>query len=356
MTNVTNKYFADIAIAPGELLLETIESLEMPQIELAERMGMAKKTINEIIKGKAPITPETALKLESVLGAPASFWNNLEVNYQEALARIKAQQEIEDEIEIVKQIPYSEMAKNIWIIKTRDVSEKVRNLRSYFGVASLKQIPKVNAAFRRSEGANVSEYALASWLRQGEIMAREIETEQFNKAKLRKLIPEFRKFTLKDPDEFYDEMVTLCSECGIALTVVKHLPKTYVCGATNWVNKNKAVVELSIRGGRADIFWFTFFHEIAHIIHHNEKEFHIHTTNNDCVEDEADDIAGNWLIPHDKYKDFIESGKYLNRLGIIQFANSIEVHPCIIIGRLQHEKKINYTAYSDLIPIFKATN
>lgn len=86
-----DKYFANIAIPPSETLLEVLESLNMTQKELAKRIGMSVKTINEIIKGKAPITAETALKLEIVLDTPASFWINLESNYREALARIKIQ-------------------------------------------------------------------------------------------------------------------------------------------------------------------------------------------------------------------------------------------------------------------------
>ena len=354
MINEKNKYFADIAIPPGETLLETIDALGMSQAELADRMGMAKKTINEIIKGKAPITQETALKLESVLGAPASYWNNLESNYQEALARINAQVEMQEEVNIAKEIPYAELASRNLVCATKNAIEKVKNLRSFFGVASLERIPDVSAAFRRKQNENVSEYALAAWLRQGELLAREINTEPFNKPKLKKLIPKFRQLTLMTPEEFYPQMVELCSSCGIALTIVKHLPKTYICGATNWVNKNKAVIELSVRGGRADIFWFTFFHEIAHIILHDEKEFHMQKTDDNCVaEDEADNTAGEWLIPPSGYEAFINSNQYLTKTGIIQFAKEIGIHPCIVVGRLQHEKRIGYNTCSDLIPILK---
>lgn len=78
------------ALPPGETLKETIESIGMTQAELAQRTGRPKKTINEIIKGKAAITPDTAIQLERVLGVPASFWNNLERNYQEKLKLLKA--------------------------------------------------------------------------------------------------------------------------------------------------------------------------------------------------------------------------------------------------------------------------
>jgi len=78
-----NQFNPDYAVLPGDILLEYLENIGMTQAELAAQMGVTIKTINEIIKGKAPITPETALKLETVLGRPAHFWNNLEQNYQE---------------------------------------------------------------------------------------------------------------------------------------------------------------------------------------------------------------------------------------------------------------------------------
>lgn len=102
---------------------------------------MARKTINEIIKGMAPITSETAVQLEDVLGAPARFWINLEANYQEALARIKNEDKINNEIAIAKEIPYAEMARLGWVSKTLNEKEKLENCKKYFAVSSLSLIP-----------------------------------------------------------------------------------------------------------------------------------------------------------------------------------------------------------------------
>ncbi len=77
------------AVPPGATLKETIEAMGISQAELAQRTGRSKKTINEIIKGKAAIMTDTAIQLERVLGVPASFWNNLERNYQETLERLE---------------------------------------------------------------------------------------------------------------------------------------------------------------------------------------------------------------------------------------------------------------------------
>jgi len=83
-----NQFKPDYAVLPGDTLKETIDALGMSQTDLAERTGRPVKTINEIIQGKAGITPETALQFEKVFNIPASFWNNLEQNYQESLAAL----------------------------------------------------------------------------------------------------------------------------------------------------------------------------------------------------------------------------------------------------------------------------
>lgn len=81
---IPNQYTPDYVSSPGETLQEMLSERGMSQAELARLTSIPKKTINEIINGKAAITPETALQFERVLGAPASFWNNRERHYKES--------------------------------------------------------------------------------------------------------------------------------------------------------------------------------------------------------------------------------------------------------------------------------
>lgn len=91
---VGNEYNPDYATPPGATLEETLKHLRMNQVrmnqaELAEHMGRLTKTVNEIIEGKAAITPAAALQLEKVTGIPAAFWNSRETRYREQLARLE---------------------------------------------------------------------------------------------------------------------------------------------------------------------------------------------------------------------------------------------------------------------------
>ncbi len=95
ITDNDKAIWPDIAIPPGDLLAETIEAKDLSQSELAKRMDRPIQVINEIIKGKRSITPETAIQLERVLGTPAYVWINLEKNYEYNKARLEALEELE---------------------------------------------------------------------------------------------------------------------------------------------------------------------------------------------------------------------------------------------------------------------
>jgi HTH-type transcriptional regulator/antitoxin HigA len=88
-----------IAIPPGATIREQLENRGMKQKEFALRMGLSEKHISRLINGQAELTEDVALRLESVLGLPASFWNNLEVLYREQLARVNAENRLEKDAE-----------------------------------------------------------------------------------------------------------------------------------------------------------------------------------------------------------------------------------------------------------------
>ena len=104
-------YRPDRVSAPGVTLLDLLEERGMTQAELAERTGRPLKTINEIIKGKAAITSETAIQLERALGTPAEFWSQREANYRAYLARQKELEHLAVQKDWLKQFPIKEMRK-----------------------------------------------------------------------------------------------------------------------------------------------------------------------------------------------------------------------------------------------------
>jgi HTH-type transcriptional regulator/antitoxin HigA len=336
-----------IAIPPGESIKEQLDDRAMSQTEFAERMGYTTKFISELINGKVPLSHQTALRLERVLGIPARFWNNLEALYQEDLARIKQEIELESELSIAELIPYSEMAKKKWIQTTKIPRERVELLRRYYSVASLKHVKKLNklcAVFRKVDHGKASEYALSAWMQKGFIEARELTTKSFNKKKLDSNLTKIRSFINEDPAFFQPKLIELLADCGVALVFLPHLKNTYAHGATTWENKNKAIIILSLRGKDADKFWFSLFHEIGHLILHGKDNTFIQyddMTAHDNRETEADLFASNILIPAIAYHNFIEMADFSEQ-SISIFASFISIHPGIVVGRLQHDQIIGF--------------
>ncbi|HDS03147.1 MAG TPA: helix-turn-helix domain-containing protein [Firmicutes bacterium] len=346
-----------IAVPPGATLAEQLEDRGMTIKELSDRLGITQKHIIAIMKGDAPITNETALRLESVLGFPASFWNNLEMLYRESLARNNAEKEMENEYEIARMIPYSDMAQKGWVPISKKINEKVMNLRKFFGVASLNLIPDtLPAAFRKSSSFQASNYALASWLREGEIQADKIVTKKFQKSLIKDNLDKLRSLTKKKLSEIFKETQSLCSSWGIAVVHVPHLPKSYVNGAVEWLHKDKVMLAISDKGKSADIFWFSFFHELGHIYYEHNKKLIIVDCEKDGFtdkekEEQADRFAKETLIPKREYGRLVESLERtsLNSRAMIEkCAQKVGVHPGIVVGRLQHEGLIPYNQFNEL--------
>lgn len=354
------EYDPNYAVPPGETLLDTLEELNMSQAELARRMGRPVKTINEIIKAKAEITPATALELEKATGVPAGLWNNLERNYRDKLARIKERARLENQVDFLNLIPVKEMIQRGWISKYKDKVEQLVEVLKFYRISTVEAWEAIwgtelaeNVAFRKSLTLDGDKGAISAWLRQGEIEAEQIETQPFNKQKFKSLLlSDIKNLTREpNPEVFLNSLVELCASVGVAVVLIKELPKCRVNGATYWLNSDKAVIQLSARYKSDDHLWFTFFHEAGHIVLHGKKETFLEfKASKDEMEKEieADKFASETLIPTDKYKVFSARQIFISHLTVVDFAKEIGVSPGIVVGRLQHDGKIPYTHLNKL--------
>jgi len=341
-----NHFFPDYLVTPGEVLEDYLDDLGMTQAELADRMGLAKKTINEIIKGKAHITTETALKLERTLGRPAHFWCNLERQYQEDRLRIVEQQRMESDMEWLEKVPVAAMAKFGWIPKLKTKYEKLEAVLCFFGIASPSQWETVwrehQVAYRQTENfANCAE-SVSAWLRQGEIQAQQIDCAPFDKKTFHNVLGEVRDLTREEaPDVFGPKLIELCASAGVAVVFVPELPKTGTYGATRWLGE-RAVIQLSLRYKSNDHLWFTFFHEAGHILKHGRKDVFIEGKNglDNEKEEEANVFSRDKLIPPQNYRRFLASWDGRSLAPVEAFAEEIQIAPGIVVGRLQHDGRL----------------
>ena len=360
MTTSSPRAYSDLPIPPGEVLEEELEARGMTQKELAARLGRPAQVINEIIKAKKSITPETAIGLGKVLGIDPQFWTNLEANYRMTLARKREEEMLTASVQWLNDYPIRDMLKRGWIQAGRDRSSRLRALMRFLGVAVAEPLAFQKAVgFRITEAAQskVSLGALAVWLRRGELDAQEVSTADYDQETFTNALFRIRAMTPQAPGEFIPAMQELCAEAGVAFCMVQELPRSGANGATRWLTDRKALIQMSNRNKWADIFWFTFFHEACHLLRHRtQRRVVIDGLDADSdileIEVEADSFAMDFLIAPQAWSDFCADGDFTPG-SVQEFAQSIGIAPFIVVGRLQKEHRIDYSQLTILKPRYE---
>lgn len=117
------------------------------------------------------------------------------------------------------------------------------------------------------------------------------------------------------------------------------LPKIGANGVARWLTPQKALIQLNLRYRWADIFWFTFFHEAAHVLMHEPRRVFVELEGNphrDLREAEANHLAEELLIPADAWSDFVMRATFSPQ-SVRATASALDIHPGIVVGRLQHQ-------------------
>ncbi|GII80070.1 XRE family transcriptional regulator [Sphaerisporangium rufum] len=343
MTPTSESYSGepDYAVPPGETIREFLDELGMTQRDLATRLGLSAKHVNRLIQGVVPLSSEVAQRLELVTGMPARLWNRLEADYQSACQRLRMAKELGDAVPWLSEMPVRELVKRGVLPEApADGTSRVQQMLAFFGVAHLTTWRELYgspvAAFRQATAYEVKSGAVASWLRLGEIAARDVSCGPFNAAGLRNALPALRRLTGEPPAVIAPIMRDICARHGVAVVVVEEITGARASGATRWVNADKVMLLLSLRYRTDDHLWFTFFHELGHILLHGRGETWIDDSvpEDDPREREADRFACEQLIP-DEHLDRLRELRSLE--SVRSFARELEISPGIVVGRLQHE-------------------
>lgn len=343
----------DYTVHPGEILGEALQTRSISQSEFASRCGLSEKHVSQIINGRASITSETALMFEQVLGVRARLWMNLESNHRLHLARSEEQRRLAAYAEWSSRFPIQALAKLGWLPTQGTDADCARALLRFFGVTSPsaweKQYEKFAVAYRKSPAFQSSMESISAWLRIGTLEATNTVTEAFDKTRFHQALKEIRSLTHRPACEFEPLMRQLCRDAGVALVFVPELPKTRLSGATQWISSDKALIMQSLRHRKDDHFWFTFFHEAAHVLLHGKRSVFIDEISAVSSEEErqADEFAANHLIPSKRYATLVRSGKP-TKAAVIAFAKEQEIAPGIVVGRLQHDRTIPFSWFNDL--------
>lgn len=351
-----SKILLELLSHPGEVLKEEIDERNMNQVELAKRCGLSEKHISSVINGKKAISVSFAKKLEYVLEIDSTFWLNLQMNYDNEVYDIKEKSEVcESEIAILDNNYFKKILS--WLTSQEMVEKSsnrvsmILNLREFLNVGNLLNIESLNleGAFRKQDGAPIDSYTLAAWIKACEIFTSDTKVHsELNIEKLTEIVPEMKEVMFeRDPNEMIERLREIFASCGIKYTVIPHFTGAPIHG---YIKRDGEALLMgsTIRGKYYDKFWFTIFHEIAHILNGDFKDNLVDFENKDSMkEDKADRYARDVLIDSGNYKDFVNEGHF-SRKSVIAFSDRNKVLPGITVGRLQKEEYIGYDSLNDL--------
>lgn len=347
------KFAPDYVVAPGATLKESIDAKGISQTQLAQRTGLAEKTISQIINGIAPISYDTAGKLELVTGVPAKFWNRRELGYREALSRRKELAALAENKAWLKEIPLDELVDRKFVEPSEDVGTLVHRALRFFGVSSVdawrKTLLTPSVQYRSNKAKTKYPGFVAAWLRMGELQAEAIDCESFNGQEFRRLLrEEVRELTTKSGREWLERLPQLCARAGVAVVLTREIRKAAVSGATRWLPKKETpLIQLSLKFRSDDQLWFSFFHEAGHVLLHGRRKLYLdYGADNETEEErEANAFARDLLIP----PEHVSQLPYLRSKALIRrFASSIGVSAGIVVGRLQNDGLMPRSHCNDL--------
>lgn len=341
---------------PGDTIADLLEELGWSKAGLAERTGFTAKHVNELVKGRVPITADAAERLSRVLGSTSDFWLVRDAHYQAALQRRREIEFANAEAGWLDELPLAWMRKQGWIESLRNKGAQVLECLRFFGVASVDvwrtQYATPLATFRASEKHEKRIGAIAAWLRKGEIETTKVQCESFDKGGLRARLSEIRNLTAEpNPEIFMPRLTEICASNGVSVAFVPAPRGCPVSGATRWLTANKAMLLLSTRHRSNDLLWFTVFHEIAHLLLHGKKLLFIEGVDglNRDLENEADTFAGKTLISDDDAHRLAKLAKNdVAKSEIILFAQEIGIAPGIVVGRMQKERWVPWSYMNGL--------
>jgi len=243
------------------------------------------------------------------------------------------------------------MRKHQWI-DPKGTESDVDALLTFLGVSSPDSWASVwnasRVAYRQTRRFKTSMEAIAAWVRATEHAAVELDVANFDEHLLRSSIDKLRHHTTMRADKIMDPVQAICGAAGVAVVWVPELSHMGISGCARWITSTKALIALTLRYKTDDQMWFTFFHELGHILLHRKTCAFVIDNAEESLsdkivdpqmqkkEDEANRFAADTLIPPEALAMLIERNDFGND-SIRSFAEAVGVGPGLVVGRLQFE-------------------
>lgn len=334
---------------PGDTIRSLLVERGISRVEFSQQLEISTEDLRNLLDGRMTVSIGIARKLSATLGASIEFWMSRDCQYRRDAARLH---DIDEKW--LATLPISDMIRFGWLNPAPRASDEMVACLEFFDVPSVAAWERMfgetraQTAFRTSQAFKSNPAAVAAWLRQGEIESSLIECAPWDPKKIQEIIPAIRRLTRKkDPKHFLPALIEYCAAAGIAVVIVRAPFGCRASGAVRFIDPDKALVQLSFRYLSDDQFWFTFFHELGHLLLHEPNEVILEEIDASVTKEEAEanEFATNVLVPREHRTSML---RLRTAREIIRFALRIGVSPGIIVGQLQHLGSLKYSQLNGL--------
>lgn len=357
------------AVAPGEYLEEWIEGHDLTQQQAADLLGSSRKQVNEIVNGRAPVTSETALRLERVVGIPAGTWLSYEARYRADLARIADEESLADHIdEIAPSAATYLRGIGATTATRRHPGKLVSDFLAFHRCGTWEAYEHLHKeittgdyalATLKDSGATLDKSLVTTWLRAAEMSEPFEQGRRYNyePEQLYAALPELRERATTPDAAMLRDLAELLASVGVVFMAVVP-PKSFpVLGMTRWIDNRVPVIQQTGRWGKDGFVIWTLFHELGHVLNDPRGEMHLDYSaaaqSTTAAEKNANSFALDVLFGEDGMAPF----RGLSSDGdILKTARDVGVAPGVAVLQMHRRRILDYrfgnSLYVDLADTF----
>lgn len=341
---------------PGATIERILSAREISFDEFADALHLSRSEVSDLIAGTVRIDDELASLLSSTVGSSARFWVERDQKYQSEILRVAPDND-EALIAWAREMPTKSLIDFGLLERVRGASETSNHLLEFFGCRSLadwnaRYRAGVNdVVFRSSEKFVSDDLSILVWRRMGEIQVDATNLPAYDAELFETVVNRVKGLTaFKNPGTVVQKLQEECREAGVAVTTARAPQGCRASGATWWNDNGNPVIHLSFRHLSNDHFWFTFFHECAHVLLHEGDFVDFDSDESDLAKDrrenEANAFASSLLVPKQYWDRLL--GQKITPKSVISFAKSIGIAPGIVVGQLEKTGIVKYGRFGFL--------
>lgn len=344
------------AVAPGEYLEEWIEEQGLSQQRVAELLGSSRKQVNEIVNGRAPITTDTAMRLERVVGIPAGTWLKYEALYRADRARIADEENLAIHVEEIEPSAATYLRSIGATEATRRAPGRlVSDFLAFHRCGTWEAYEHLHETASRGDyalaalkdaGATIPRTLLTTWLRAAELSERFERGRNFeyDPERLRAALPDLRSRAATPDSTMLRDIANMLADVGVVFLVVEPPQKFPLLGMTRWIDKNVPVIQQTGRWGKDGFVIWTLFHELGHVLNDPRGEMHLEYSTekkrNSAAETAANAFALDLLFGREGLTPF--RGLSQDR-EIAHRAREVGVAPGVAVHQMHRRRLLDYS-------------